>query len=75
MPNGRIILFIAIAFALFVAGRHWQQMIDKWRGWQEAKAAVPVSRKAAWGSVRTMIRVGLIAALVFWVATNINYFL
>ncbi|MCT9933483.1 hypothetical protein N5079_25035 [Planotetraspora sp. A-T 1434] len=73
--NERILLFIAIAFALFAAGRQWQRMADLWKGWRESVAAVPVRRKAAWGGVKTMIRVGLVAALVFWLVTNINYFM
>jgi hypothetical protein len=70
--DGRILLFIVIGIAVFVAGRKFQLMVNAWRDWRKTLASIPKLRSAAWGGVGTMIRVGMVAALVFVVATMVN---
>ncbi|GII56231.1 hypothetical protein Pth03_46200 [Planotetraspora thailandica] len=70
--DGQVLLYIAIAIALFVAGRKFQLMLNAWRDWRKAVASIPKLRSTAWGGVGTMFRVGMIAALVFVVAAMVN---
>ncbi|ETK32407.1 hypothetical protein [Microbispora sp. ATCC PTA-5024] len=73
--NGRVLLFIVVAFVVFRAGRQWQRSADLWRTWREAVKNVPARRTAAWGGARAMVKVGLVAAVILWAVANLNYFL
>jgi len=70
--DGRILLFIAIGIALFVAGRKFQLMLNAWRDWRKAVEGLPKLRSTAWSGVGTMIRVGMVAALVLVIATMVD---
>ena len=70
--DGRILLFIFIAIALFVAGRKFQLMLNAWRDWRKAVASIPKLRSTAWAGVGTMLRIGTIAAVVFVVVARVN---
>jgi hypothetical protein len=70
--DGRILLFIVIGIALFVAGRKFQAMLTAWQIWKKTEASVPDLRKGAYGAVGTMVRFGVIAAVVFVVAALVN---
>jgi hypothetical protein len=73
--NGHILLFIVVAFALFVAGRRWQRMADLWKAWRDSVAAVPARRKEAQGGVWAMVRIVLVVAVIFWAVAKLSYFL
>lgn len=75
MPaDGRLILLIIIAFVFIAVGRHFQRTVDAWAAWKDTVAKIPGLRSGAWANVRLMIKIGLFAALVFWIVANINYF-
>ncbi|MFD1937974.1 MULTISPECIES: hypothetical protein [Nonomuraea] len=73
MTDGRVVLFIVVAFAAYIVGRRFQQMLDLWRRWRGTKAALPGMRKDAWRGVRTLLKVGLVAAVLFWAVTHIHH--
>jgi hypothetical protein len=70
--DARILLFIIIGIALFVAGRKFQAMLSAWQYWKKTEASVPGLRKGAYSAVGTMFRFGVIAAAVFVVAAVVN---
>jgi hypothetical protein len=73
--DSRIILFIAIAFALFIAGRAFQRMVDQWRNWRKTVASIPGLRQTAFGGVRVMFKVGAVAAIVLFLVVQIGRYM
>ncbi|MEV4081940.1 hypothetical protein ACGFJC_15705 [Nonomuraea fuscirosea] len=72
--DGRVLLFIIIAFTFIAVGRHFQRTVYAWRLWKDTVARLLDLKTGAWASVRLMIKVAIFAAVVFWVVINLNYF-
>ncbi|MDP4501135.1 hypothetical protein [Nonomuraea turcica] len=73
--DGRIMVLIIVGIALFIVGRRFQFMVMMWQAWKDTVAAVPVRKRTAFSAVKNLIKVAIIAAIIFWVAANINRFM
>ncbi|WP_219462549.1 hypothetical protein [Nonomuraea rhizosphaerae] len=67
-----VVLFIIIAFALFVAGRRFQSMVSARQAWRHSMRAVPIKRPTQGSSLKVMFGVALIVIVVFWFVTNLQ---
>lgn len=65
-------LFIVVGLTLFAVGRRFQVMLDLWRKWQGAIAALPGLEKDAKRGVWTFIKWAAIGLLIVWAAARIN---
>ncbi|MEQ4721171.1 hypothetical protein [Nonomuraea sp. B19D2] len=73
--DGRVILFIIVGGVLFLLGRRVQLMAMMWQSWKDAVKAVPARRKVAFGSVRHVLKLALVAALVLWAVVHVGRFM
>ena len=79
--DGRVLIIVIIAIALFAAGRHFQRTVDTWAGRGKAiKAAsdatskIPDAKNAAWAAVWRMVMIGAgVLALVALIANAFRY--
>ena len=67
-----VVLFIVIAFVLFVAGRRFQSMVSARQAWRHSMRAVPIRRQSRGSTVKVMIGLGMVAMIVFWFVTNLQ---
>jgi hypothetical protein len=71
--DGRIVvLFIIIAFALFVAGRRFQSLVSARQAWRHSMRAVPIKRQSTGSAMKVMLGVGVIVVVAFWFVTNLR---
>ncbi|MFC6085527.1 hypothetical protein [Sphaerisporangium aureirubrum] len=79
--DGRVLMVILIATALFLVGRRFQRTMDTWAGWGKAvKAAadaagkIPGAKAAAWSAFWRMVVLGVVTLLFLaLVANTIRY--
>jgi hypothetical protein len=75
--DGRVLMIILIATALFLVGRRFQRTMDTWTGWGKAvKAAadaagkIPGAKSAAWAAFWRMVVLGAVTLLVLALIAN-----
>lgn len=72
MSDSRVVvLFIVIAFALFVAGRRFQSMVSARQAWRHSMRAVPIRRQSTGSTVKVMLGLGVVVMVAFWFVTNL----
>lgn len=74
MTDKWAMLFIIVGLLLFAVGRRFQVMLDLWRRWKGALAALPGMERAAKSAVWTFIKWASLGLLVVWAASRINTF-
>jgi hypothetical protein len=70
--DGRLILFILIALAVFVLGRRYQAMITMRQVWKQSARQVTARKTVAHNAAKGMIGVTLVAIFVIWLVINLN---
>ncbi|MGI5274302.1 hypothetical protein ACQEUU_34555 [Nonomuraea sp. CA-218870] len=70
--DGRVILFLVIAIALFIAGRRYQTLVTTRRAWRDAMRLVITRRQVAAGATRSMLWVAVITGFLLWLVASLN---
>lgn len=70
--DGRIILFIIIALAVFALGRRFQHMIIMRQVWKQSAKQVMARKESANNAAKSMIGITLVAVFVIWLVLNLN---
>ncbi|MEQ4717819.1 hypothetical protein [Nonomuraea sp. B19D2] len=70
--DGRIILFIIIALAVFALGRRFQNMIVMRQVWKQSAKQVVARKEVAQNAAKSMIGITLVALFVVWLVLNLN---
>ncbi|MFG1706466.1 hypothetical protein ACFLIM_25050 [Nonomuraea sp. M3C6] len=70
--DGRVILFIIIALAVFALGRRFQTMIIMRQVWKQSARQVTTRKEVAHNAARSMIGITLVAIFVIWIVLNLN---
>jgi hypothetical protein len=70
--DGRVILFILLAVAVFTLGRRFQTMILMRQVWKQSARQVTARKVTAHHAARGMIGITLFAAFVIWLVVNLN---
>ncbi|MGW0805589.1 hypothetical protein [Nonomuraea sp. NPDC002799] len=70
--DGRVILFILIAVAVFALGRRFQAMIIMRQVWKQSAKQVTARKVVAHNAAKSMIGITVVAVFVIWVAVNLN---
>jgi hypothetical protein len=73
--DGRILMLIIVILVGVAVGRHFQRMIDAWRGWKDMAAKLPAMEAGAKAKVRAMVWAGGLALLLLWALANRETFL
>ncbi|MEV6033666.1 hypothetical protein AB0L65_21100 [Nonomuraea sp. NPDC052116] len=70
--DGRVILFIIIALAVFALGRRFQTMIIMRQVWKQSAKQVTARKAVANNAAKAMIGITLLAIFVVWLVLNLN---
>ncbi|MFF4625175.1 hypothetical protein [Nonomuraea jabiensis] len=70
--DGRVILFIIIALAVFALGRRFQTMIIMRQVWKQSAKQVTARKTVANNAAKSMIGITLLAIFVVWLVLNLN---
>ncbi|MFI7640539.1 hypothetical protein [Nonomuraea sp. NPDC049400] len=70
--DGRIVLFIIIALAVFALGRRFQNMIIMRQVWKQSAKQVVARKEVAQSAAKSMIGITLVALFVVWLVLNLN---
>lgn len=70
--DGRVILFILIALAVFALGRRYQAMITMRQVWKQSARQVTARKTVANNAAKAMIGVTLVSIFVIWLVINLN---
>ncbi|MER6000880.1 hypothetical protein ACIHFD_05055 [Nonomuraea sp. NPDC051941] len=70
--DGRVILFIIIALAVFALGRRFQTMIIMRQVWKQSAKQVTARKAVANSAAKAMIGISLLAIFVVWLVLNLN---
>ncbi|MEW1846665.1 hypothetical protein AB0392_52690 [Nonomuraea angiospora] len=70
--DGRVILFIIIALAVFALGRRFQTMIIMRQVWKQSAKQVTARKTVANNAAKSMIGITLLAVFVVWLVLNLN---
>ncbi|NBE94374.1 hypothetical protein FE391_11245 [Nonomuraea sp. KC401] len=70
--DGRVILFILIAFAVFALGRRFQTMVIMRQVWKQSARQVSARKAVANNAAKSMIGITLLAIFVIWLVLNLN---
>ena len=70
--DGRVILFVIIAITVFIAGRRYQTLISSRRMWRDTLKAASARRLVAANAAKSMIWIGVLTLIVFWLVANLN---
>ncbi|MEU6783484.1 hypothetical protein ABZ912_30180 [Nonomuraea angiospora] len=70
--DGRVILFIIIALAVFALGRRFQTMIIMRQVWKQSAKQVTARKAVANSAAKAMIGITLLAIFVVWLVLNLN---
>ncbi|MGV9380041.1 hypothetical protein ACWDRB_29770 [Nonomuraea sp. NPDC003707] len=70
--DGRVILFIIIALAVFALGRRFQTMIIMRQVWKQSAKQVTARKAVANSAAKAMIGISLLALFVVWLVLNLN---
>ncbi|TDE57363.1 hypothetical protein E1295_07980 [Nonomuraea mesophila] len=70
--DGRVILFILIAFAVFALGRRFQTMVIMRQVWKQSARQVSARKTVANNAAKSMIGITLLAIIVIWLVLNLN---
>ncbi|WP_344488723.1 hypothetical protein [Nonomuraea monospora] len=70
--DGRVILFILIALAVFALGRRFQAMIIMRQVYKQSARQVMARRATAHNATKSMVGVTLVAIFVAWLVLNLN---
>ncbi|MFI6739992.1 hypothetical protein ACIBI9_44315 [Nonomuraea sp. NPDC050451] len=70
--DGRVILFIIIALAVFALGRRFQTMIIMRQVWKQSAKQVTARKEVANNAAKSMIGITLLAIFVVWLVLNLN---
>ncbi|MEV4015891.1 hypothetical protein AB0J35_35855 [Nonomuraea angiospora] len=70
--DGRVILFIIIALAVFALGRRFQTMIIMRQVWKQSAKQVTARKEVANNAAKAMIGITLLAIFVVWLVLNLN---
>ncbi|MFG6197209.1 hypothetical protein [Nonomuraea sp. JJY05] len=70
--DGRVILFIIIALAVFALGRRFQTMIIMRQVWKQSAKQVTARKEVANNAAKSMIGITVLAIFVVWLVLNLN---
>lgn len=70
--DGRVILFLVIAIALFIAGRRYQTLVATRQAWRDAMRLVIARRQVAASATRSMLWMAVVTGFVLWLVANLN---
>ncbi|SEH02560.1 hypothetical protein SAMN05444920_12798 [Nonomuraea solani] len=70
--DGRVILFILIALAVFALGRRFQTMVLTRQVWKQSARQVVARKVTAHNAAKSMIGITLTAVFVIWLVLNLN---
>ncbi|MFC4122735.1 hypothetical protein [Nonomuraea zeae] len=70
--DGRVILFIIIALAVFALGRRFQTMLIMRQVWKQSARQVSARKEVAHGAAKSMVGITLLAIFVVWLVLNLN---
>lgn len=70
--DGRVILFVLLALAVFALGRRFQTMILMRQVWKQSAKQVTARKVVAHNAARAMIGITLISVFVIWLVLNLN---
>ncbi|MFG1945448.1 hypothetical protein [Nonomuraea sp. NPDC048826] len=70
--DGRVILFLIIAIALFIAGRRYQTLVATRQAWRDAMRLVTTRKQVAASATKSMLWIAVITGFVLWLVTNLN---
>ncbi|MET7337288.1 hypothetical protein [Nonomuraea sp. NPDC005650] len=70
--DGRVILFIIIALAVFALGRRFQTMIIMRQVWKQSAKQVTARKVVANNAARSMLGITVLAIFVVWLVLNLN---
>lgn len=70
--DGRVILFVLIALAVFTLGRRFQAMIIMRQVWKQSAKQVVARRTTAHNAAKSVIGIALVALFVAWLVLNLN---
>jgi uncharacterized membrane protein YbaN (DUF454 family) len=70
--DGRIILFLLLALAVFSLGRRFQNMITMRQVWKQSARQVTARKVTAHNAAKGMIGITFLAVFVIWLVVNLN---
>ncbi|MFI7129535.1 hypothetical protein ACIBQ1_27820 [Nonomuraea sp. NPDC050153] len=70
--DGRVVLFIIIALAVFALGRRFQTMIIMRQVWKQSAKQVMARKEVANNAAKAMIGITALAIFVVWLVLNLN---
>ncbi|GAB2933930.1 hypothetical protein ACFMQL_06010 [Nonomuraea fastidiosa] len=70
--DGRIILFILVAIALFSLGRRFQTMLMSRQALKQTTKQLTARKAVAQNATKSMIGVTLLVVFVIWLVVNLN---
>lgn len=70
--DGRVILFILIAIAVFALGRRFQTMILMRQVWKQSAKQVTARKVVANNAAKSMVGITLISIFIIWLVINLN---